>query len=536
MLVDSFFSYQALILATGIVGGALLSEDGATITAATLAATCMLNAKVAFLSAFVGLWIGDLGVYVLARHIGPSIRSHRWFSLFFGREHREAPSTGRWSLALSRFFPGTRMPSYLSAGLNRMPLPLFAGITATSALVWTASAFALVRLGPARALHLKKGLPLVALMGLIVYFLLRAWRSHGERIRMWLRTRAEHLSQWEFWPAWLFYPPVVLACTALGIRYRGFSLPAVANLNQKNGGIIGESKIEILRELMRTSPEVTAAAYLVPTGPVEERQKKILDLCRLHAIGVPLVLKPDTAQRGAGFKKIGSLGQLEPYLSLVTGPVVLQRYIAHPQEAGIFYYRFPGNTKGQILGITRKEFPVVTGDGIHSLKELIELDPRARMITDTYLNRFRAEANRVLEAAERLRLVEAGNHCQGCEFRDGWDLYTEELRFAFDEISQRLPGFFVGRFDVRYPSDEELRAGTGFQILELNGAASEATNIYDSRNSLWAAYATLFRQWQIVYAIGAANRRRGFRPPSPLSIWRDWRDFTNRACDYPMAD
>src|SRR5664279_6071877 len=103
MLVDSFFSYQALILAAGIVGGAFLSEDGATITAATLAATCMLNAKVSFLSAFAGLWIGDLGVYVLARHIGPSIRSHRWFSQFFEREHREVPSTGMWSLALSRF-------------------------------------------------------------------------------------------------------------------------------------------------------------------------------------------------------------------------------------------------------------------------------------------------------------------------------------------------------------------------------------------------------------------------------------------------
>jgi hypothetical protein len=310
----------------------------------------------------------------------------------------------------------------------------------------------------------------------------------------------------------------------------------VANLNQKNGGIVGESKIGILHELMRTSPEVTAEAYLVPVGRRTDRREKVLDLCRLHGIDFPFVLKPDTAQRGAGFKKIGSPEQVEPYLSQVTEPVVLQRYIAHPNEAGVFYYRFPGESKGRILGITRKEFPAVTGDGVHSLKELIQQDPRACMIAKTYLNRFGAEASRVLQEGERLRLVEAGNHCQGCEFRDGWDLYTEELRSAFDEISQRLPGFFVGRFDVRYSSDEELRTGKGFQILELNGAASEATNIYDSRNSIWVAYATLFRQWQIVYAIGDANRRRGYCPPSPFSIWRDWREFTNQACDYPMAD
>src|SRR5271165_4426635 len=122
MLVDFSFNNQALILTAGIVGGAFLSEDGATITAATLAATCVLDAKMAFLSAFAGLWVGDLGVYVLARHIGPPIRSHRWFSRLFAGEQRQAPTTGMWSLALSRFFPGTRMPSYMSAGLNRMPL------------------------------------------------------------------------------------------------------------------------------------------------------------------------------------------------------------------------------------------------------------------------------------------------------------------------------------------------------------------------------------------------------------------------------
>ena len=534
--MDPLSNSQALILAAGVVGGAFLSEDGATITAATLAAACLLNAKIAFLSAFAGLWVGDLGVYALARHLGPPIRTHRWFSRLFGSEQRETSSSGVWSLAVSRFFPGTRTLSYLTAGFNHMPLALFAGITAASALVWTAIAFTLVRLGPSQAPQLKHQLPLAVILGLSFYVALRAWRSRGEKIRICLRHHVARLSQWEFWPAWLFYPPVVLICTALGIRYRGFSLPAVANLNQKNGGIIGESKIEILGELMKSSPEVTAEAHLVPAGSVAERHDRVLALCRLHGIGVPFVLKPDTAQRGAGFKKIQSFEQVKSYLLQVTAPIVLQRYIVHAKEAGVFYYRFPGETKGRILGITRKEFPVVTGDGIHTLKELIDLDARARYIAGTYLKRFGGEASRILSEGERLRLVEAGNHCQGCEFRDGWDLYTEKLRSAFDEISHQLSGFFVGRFDVRYASDEELRAGKGFQILELNGAASEATNIYDSRNSLWAAYTTLFRQWQIAYSIGAANRRRGYSPPSPLSIWRDWRDFTNQACDYPMAD
>lgn len=363
-----------------------------------------------------------------------------------------------------------------------------------------------------------------------------AWRIWGPKILGRLRLLGARLSQWEFWPAWIFYPPVAVYCMWQGIKHGSFSLPTVANVNQKNGGIIGESKIGILSELTKTFPEVTAEAFLIEAGSVATRIDRVTELCVRHEIAMPFVLKPDIAQRGAGFKKIQSIEEAREYLSQVSVPVVLQRYVAAPKESGIFYYRFPGEVNGRILGITRKLFPYITGDGILTIRELIQTDPRARLIARTYLKRFGEEAERILSKGERFRLVEAGNHCQGCEFRDGSDLLTEQLLNAFDCIGHNLRGFFIGRFDVRYWDDEELRAGENFQIIELNGAASEATNIYDSRNSLWSAYATLFRQWRIVYAIGAANRRRGFQPPPPYAVWRDWREFTSQACEFPLAD
>jgi hypothetical protein len=115
-------------------------------------------------------------------------------------------------------------------------------------------------------------------------------------------------------------------------------------------------------------------------------------------------------------------------------------------------------------------------------------------------------------------------------------LLSGELLATFDFVSHNLRGFLVGRFDVRYWSDDDLRRGRNLQIIELNGAASEATHIYDSRNSLWSAYRTLFRQWRIIYAIGAVNRCLGFRPPSPYAVWRDWREFAAQACEFPLAD
>jgi hypothetical protein len=85
-------------------------------------------------------------------------------------------------------------------------------------------------------------------------------------------------------------------------------------------------------------------------------------------------------------------------------------------------------------------------------------------------------------------------------------------------------------------ADAALRAGTGFQIIELNDAASEATNLYDAKNSLWTAYRTLYRQWRVIYAVGSENRNRGAVPRSALAVWQDWRDFSGRACNFPIAD
>ena len=65
--IPSMNEYGALFLMAAIIFGAFLSEDGATITAATLAASKLLDPRLAFVSAFAGLWAGDLGVYALAR-------------------------------------------------------------------------------------------------------------------------------------------------------------------------------------------------------------------------------------------------------------------------------------------------------------------------------------------------------------------------------------------------------------------------------------------------------------------------------------
>ena len=202
----------------------------------------------------------------------------------------------------------------------------------------------------------------------------------------------------------------------------------------------------------------------------------------------------------------------------------------------MFYVRKPSASRGTIFAITEKIFPVVLGDGRRSLEELVWADARARLIAETYLRRLGARRHEVLPAGEPCKLVEAGNHAQGCIFQDGRRLWSEALAERIDAISRRVEGFFIGRYDLRYASDDELRAGRGFQIIELNGAAAEATNIYDARNSLGTAYRTLFRQWELVFEIGARNRRLGAAPTGLALLWRKWRETSALIAGYPLAD
>jgi hypothetical protein len=50
---------------------------------------------------------------------------------------------------------------------------------------------------------------------------------------------------------------------------------------------------------------------------------------------------------------------------------------------------------------------------------------------------------------------------------------------AFEEIARDLPEFYFGRFDVRFPDIESLRRGEDVTVVEINGAGSEGTHIWD---------------------------------------------------------
>lgn len=326
--------------------------------------------------------------------------------------------------------------------------------------------------------------------------------------RLW--AAVSKLWRWEFWPAWVFYLPLVPWFLLLAARHRSLTVWAAANPGvAPAGGVVTDSKWDILSRLQG---ERVVPTLFIPAGAVADRVSRVLGETAARGWEYPLVLKPDSGERGASVRKVHSAAAVEAYLTATPYPVVVQPYHPGPFEAGVFYFRLPGEGRGGIFSITDKVFPVLVGDGRSTLEELIWVHPRFRMQAKTFLSRHAAAAGRVLAAGERFPLAMAGNHCQGTLFRDGSHLLTPELERAVDEMARRFDGFHVGRFDVRYADPAEFRAGRGFAVVELNGVTSESTNLYDPTWSLLRAYRTLFRQWAILFRIGAANRALGHRP------------------------
>jgi hypothetical protein len=266
-----------------------------------------------------------------------------------------------------------------------------------------------------------------------------------------------------------------------------------------SGGFVGESKSAILSQLMR-----------VPDWTTVSEAAAVYEFMSRHGLTYPIVLKPDVGERGSGVVIARCVGDVATYFANGAPRTIVQKYVTG-MEFGIFYYRLPGQCYGRIFSITEKRFPAVVGDGSSTITELVLRDERAVCLASLYLSRLKRSADDVPAAGESVPLAELGSHCRGAVFLDGRRLEPAALRCAVDSVARRFTGFYIGRFDVRSESVEELRRGR-FEVLELNGVSAEATHIYDPSVPVLEAYRVLFRQWRTAFEIGAMNRQLGHRP------------------------
>ena len=519
-------------------------EDPTTLACALLVADGSMLYVTALIGLTLGIGLGDWGLYGIGRFIGE--RTVSWGLVSSGRLERVAywfDENMFTAVMVSRFVPGLRLPANLAAGMARAPLRRYLPMAMFASVVWTFVMLTVISTLGEAVLPVLGGLKYptgILLIAFVVYLQRRAIRRMEADPRSTASEEAP-ASFFEFWHPIIFYAPVAVYYAWLSLKYRSPMVPTAANPSIYSGGMIRESKSEILDLVPESIREWVAphASYHVPTsGDTNSNRAAAREALDAAAIAFPFVAKPDLGQRGAGVRPIYDEDQLNRYLDAFPrdASICLQRLVPYTHEAGVLYYRVPGQERGRITSITLKEFPRVVGDGNRTLRELIEANDRARLMKEVFFARHEAILDKVLETGEDFQLVFAGNHSQGCVFKDGLHILTPALAERINEIALALPQFYFGRFDIRFRDLEAFQRGEDFQIVEINGAGAEATHIWDPDGTLSEAYAALFEQFRVLFRIGDENRRGGHAPTKPIQFLKDFVLYHRIARKYPLAE
>lgn len=318
-----------------------------------------------------------------------------------------------------------------------------------------------------------------------------------------LKLLVYKISNWEYYPFYIVYFPLFFVWLYNSLKTGSFFYFNALNPGLENGKFLMDSKKEIYNRMPKgTYPK---SLKCKPKDNLELINNEIL----LNQLSYPLIAKPDFGLRGLAVQKLENEEELIKYMNNIEVDYLLQEFISYPKEIGIFYIRIPGEDKGKITGIVSKEFMTIIGDGTSTIEQILIQTPRYHLQLGKLKSLLNQALERVPSKGEVINLVPYGNHSRGTKFLDASHQITEKLTNTINKIFLQIDGFYYGRLDIKYNSFAELEQGQNFSILELNGAISEPTHIYDPRHSIFYAWKEGLKHFNLLYKICKKNHQLG---------------------------
>jgi hypothetical protein len=312
------------------------------------------------------------------------------------------------------------------------------------------------------------------------------------------------LLHWEYWPFHVVYSPIYPVWIWYCIKARSFFFFGASNPTIKNGGFLMESKSEI--DLLIPSKYKPLTLFFKAGCAFD----KVNETIHHNNLQYPIVVKPDIGMQGKAVVKVHNNSELKNAVRKFTVNFIVQPFIPYPKEVGIFYVRYRNEQYGKITGIVEKEFLSVTGDGNSTIETLLYNTPRYILQIPVLKKLLGSGINDILQKGEERILVPYGNHVRGSLFLDSTYKNTKQIESVIDIACKSIDGFYFGRLDIRFNSFKELSENKNWNIIELNGAGSEPTHMYDPKHSLFFAWKEIIRHWRMLYTISIQNKRKGF--------------------------
>ena len=268
-------------------------------------------------------------------------------------------------------------------------------------------------------------------------------------------------------------------------------------------------------------------AHLLPNTVFVGSEQKDIDwlVQRMNQQGLdyPVIVKPDIGERGLNVFKVHAKEDLQAIIEVVEGDLLVQEFVDLPLEITILCYRAPLSGTGGVTSVCYKEFLSVTGDGVSTIRDLINESPRAILQRQRLAGMM--DLDRIPADGERVDLEPIGNHNRGTKFINGESMLDERLEAAMLDILDAMEGVHFGRLDMKANSLEDLREGKNFKVLEFNGVNSEPVHIYDPGHGIWRAYRDWARHWRLIGRIAHEQRQLGIKSRPVSESWAAFRDY-----------
>ena len=334
-----------------------------------------------------------------------------------------------------------------------------------------------------------------------------------------LKYRVQQQITPEFWSMVRFYLPLVPVYLYFAIKNRSLTYFTNVNPAIPFGGLFGESKFEILNLFPNSA--IPKTLYLEPNASFTDGFQWVND----SKITFPILAKPNVGERGDGVQFIYNTEELKQfYLNLKT-PYLLQEAITYANEYGIFIAKNPVKGKVKVLSITGKKFLSVTGDGKHTIKELLSGTLRGWLQLPKIEQEQAQKLHVILPKGKTEIVGNIGNHCLGTTFLDNNHLNTPQLEEYLTSLFQFAEGLYYGRLDIKANSISEMVEEGKFSILEMNGVSSEPGLAFDPNYSLFKSYRTVINHLKAQSEVSRLLSLRGFKPASneeTLSLLGDY--------------
>lgn len=523
---------RVVVLMLIILVCTFVAEDPTCLAAGLLVAQGLIGFLPATVACLVGIFIGDLVLYLIGRFLGrPILRKPplKWLvSEQQIDEMSERFSKNPKGLALivsSRFIPGSRVPTFVAAGIMKLDWHKLIFLFFIAAALWTPPLILLAEYVGASVIeqfkewhHNAAWIVIGAILALYLtsHYIIPAFTWRGRRRHVMTRRQ---ITRHEYWPNFILNFPIIFQFLWLGFVHRSFTVFTLANRAfGPTGGIPAASKFDTYKKFIGNHSVGVKTVHIPAEKDLNTRWGNALKILKQEKITFPCVIKPEIGDGGIGVYIAQSAAHLRAWLDANVDDAVVQEFV-DGNEYEVIWTRRPGRKEGRIQSVVQKDFVRVKGDGERKLEDLIWADDHGVANGKLFCKQNFRKADMVLKPGKYYPLAPTGSRIRGARFIARPELRAGTLSKAIDTLADACGDVHYVCLDIRAASDEALSNGEAIRITSVKGAGATSSELYDGYVRMGNAYARIYKELNFCFSVGAELRDDQHINPE-VSAWQ----------------